>query len=184
MLGSTAKRKVINRLMESGPGDQLTGILARVEHELLSAAVEMENAQGVETLQGDLPTVEERQQALKALLRALINDDFQAVWLEEVAPDLLDNPERAEQYVGMDADEWREQIQAWGEKYREAGASGSDGALAEHHVRDVFGVDIATFERRVVEFDRGEEAEKLFAGNFRAVRDSMRAVAEEGHTDE
>jgi hypothetical protein len=134
-------------------------------------------AHGVETL-GELPTVEERKHALKRLIESLVTDSVDDVWLEQIGPVLLDDPEKAESYLGMSDDKWADQIQRWAEFYRENGADGDDRALAEHHVERTFGVDLETFEDRVVNWECGEEAERIFAGNFRAVRRSMEEVTE------
>ena len=171
------KQRMMNQLLDSGMTENLTSVLARAEHELLTTAKRMEEAHGTETL-GDLPTVEERQAALKRLIEALVTDSVDKVWIEQVAPALLDDPEKAESYLGMTDNEWTEQIENWAEFYRGKGAEGSDRALAEHHVERTFGVDLETFEDRVVNWERGEEAERIFAGNFRAVRRSMEQVTE------
>ena len=172
------KQRMMNQLLDSGMTENLTSVLARAEHELLTTAKRMEDAHGTDTL-GDLPTVEERQAALKRLIEALVTDSVEEVWLEQVGPALLDDPEKAEAYLGMDTDEWTEQIEDWAEFYRGKGAEGSDRALAEHHIQRTFGVNLDTFEDRVVNWDRGEEAERIFAGNFRAVRNAMEEVTEE-----
>lgn len=172
------KQRMMNQLLDSGMTENLTSVLARAEHELLTTAKRMEEAHGTETL-GDLPTVEERQVALKRLIEALVTDSVDEVWIEQVAPALLDAPEKAESYLAMDDDEWTDQIERWAEFYRENGADGDDRSLAEHHVERTFGVDLETFEDRVVNWERGEEAERIFAGNFRAVRRSMEQVTEE-----
>ncbi len=171
------KQRMMNQLLDSGMTESLTSVLARAEHELLTTAKRMEKAHGVETL-GELPTVEERKHALKRLIEALVTDSVDDVWLEQIGPVLLDDPEKAESYIGMSDDDWADQIQRWAEFYRENGADGDDRALAEHHVERTFGVDLETFEDRVVNWERGEEAERIFAGNFRAVRRSMEEVTE------
>lgn len=171
------KQRMMNQLLDSGMTENLTSVLARAEHELLTTAKRMEDAHGTETL-GDLPTVEERQAALKRLIEALVTDSVDEVWIEQVAPALLDDPEKAESYLGMGEEEWADQMERWAEFYRENGADGDDRALAEHHVESTFGVDLETFEDRVVNWERGEEAERIFAGNFRAVRRSMEQVTE------
>jgi len=171
------KQRMMNQLLDSGMTENLTSVLARAEHELLTTAKRMEEAHGTDTL-GDLPTVEERQAALKRLIEALVTDSVDEVWIEQVAPALLDDPEKAEAYLAMEDDEWTDQIERWAEFYRENGADGDDRALAEHHVERTFGVDLETFEDRVVNWERGEEAERIFAGNFRAVRRSMEEVTE------
>ena len=171
------KQRMMNQLLDSGMTENLTSVLARAEHELLTTAKRMEEAHGTETL-GDLPSVEERQGALKRLIKALVTDSVDDVWMEQIAPALLDEPEKAESYLAMDGDEWADQVERWAEFYRENGASGDDRDLADHHVQQSFGVDLETFEDRVVNWSRGEEAERIFAGNFRAVRRSMERVTE------
>ena len=172
------KKRMMNELLGSSVSDSLTRVLAEAEHELLTTAKRMEEAHGTDTL-GDLPTVDDRQAALQGLIEALVTDSVDDVWLDQVAPALLDAPEKAESYLGMADDEWADQIVKWAEFYRDQGAEGSDRALAEHHVQRTFGVDLDTFEDRVVNWERGEEAERIFAGNFRAVRRSMETVTEE-----
>lgn len=173
------KKKVLGSLLDSGAVENLTLVIAEAEHELLTAARRLEDAQGLDVLTGDPAPVDARQAALKNLLKALVGDSFGETWMEEVGSELLDEPDRAAQYLGTDGDEWDAQVARWAEFYRDAGATGDDRALAEHHVRETFGVDLDTFERRVVEFDKGAEAERLFAGNFRAVVAVIDAAAEQ-----
>lgn len=171
------KQRMMNQLLDSGMTENLTSVLARAEHELLTTAKRMEEAHGTETL-GALPTVEERQHALKRLIEALVTDSVDDVWMEQIAPALLENPGKVESYLAMDDEEWEAQVERWAAFYRENGAEGDDHNLAEHHVQQTFGVDLQTFEERVVNWSRGEEAERIFAGNFRAVRRSMERVTE------
>jgi hypothetical protein len=185
MMRKMMVRNVLQKLLESGVIDNLTLVLASVESELLETAVDLEEAHGIEHIRGSqMPTVEGRQETLKALIGALAQDNFAEVWIENVAPELIDNADRAEQYVDMDADEWEAQIETWADSYRSGGATGSDRALADHHINDVFGTNLEYFEERFVEFDRGQEAERLFAGNLRAVRDSMRQATEAVREDQ
>lgn len=147
------KQRMMTQLLDSGMTENLTSVLARAEHELLTTAKRMEEAHGTETL-GDLPTVEERQAALKRLIEALVTDSVDEVWIEQVAPALLDDPDKAESYLGMAIDEWRNQIERWAGFYRENGANGDDRALAEHHVERTFGVDLETFEEETMSQSR------------------------------
>jgi hypothetical protein len=172
-------------MLDSEAVDKLTLILASVENELLEVTADLEAAHDIEHIRGsDLPSVDDRQEVLKALIGALANNDMPDVWISQVAPVLLDNHERAEQYIDMDGDEWENQIARWADGYRSAGATGSDRALAEAHVSDTFGVDLDTFENRVVNFDRGQEAERMFAGNFRTVHESIRKAATAAREDQ
>lgn len=172
------RQAIAKKLLGTEAFDKLTAVIAQVENELLQAAIRLEEATGERRI-GDPPSVDARKEALKGLIEAIVTDSFEDVWLEEVAPTFVDKPEKVEQYLGMDADAWESQIERWGETYRNAGAEGSDRALADAHVQDQFGVDLAEFEQRVIEFNPGAEAERLFAANFRAVRQTIDRVAEE-----
>lgn len=172
------KRKVLSSLLDSSAATNLTGVIAEVEHELLSAAQPLDEA-----LDGDridhVPEPEERAEALRGLLEALTTGSMKDVWADEILPELVDSPEAARRHIGIDETTWQSRKATWAERWRAAGAEGSDEALAAHHVRDAFGVDLETFEERVVGFEDGKEAERLFAANFRAVRDVLRDAAEE-----
>ncbi len=172
------KKKVLMSLLDSKAAHSLTSVLAEIEHELLTSAKEVDDALGGERIDR-VPGVDARKEALRAVLQAIATDSVRDVWTDEMLPELVENPGRAESYVGMDADKWEEQMGRWADSYRDAGAEGSDRVLADHHVRDVFGVGLDTFERRIVEFSENEEAERLVAANFRAVRDVLDAAAEE-----
>lgn len=185
MIGNSMKRRVLSKLLESEGIDQMTYALAAAENELLTTAVRLEEATGVEHISGEtLPTIDERKHALKELLRALASGDMTEMWVADVAPDLLDSTDGVEQYVGMESSKWEAQIERWADAYRDAAPEMSDRDLAGHHIEQTFGVDIDTFEQRVVEFDAGGEAERLFAGNLRAVRETMRRVASRAEGEE
>jgi len=173
-----AVRKMMAKLKEMGAIDHLTGIIAGAEHEVLTAAKRLEDATDQDVI-GEVPAIEMRRESLEAMIDAMAGGSFDDLWLENVAPELLDTTDGVEGYLGMDGDEWKSQIGRWAETYRNSGAEGSDRALAEHHVRNKWGVDLATFEERVVEFDGGEAAERLFAGNFRAACTVMHNAADE-----
>lgn len=179
MIGDAMKRRVLSQLLESEGIDKMTWILAAAENELLETAVRLEEAQDLDHIRGeDLPSIGARQDALKSLLGALANGDMETVFVEDIAPSLLDTTDGIDEYVGMDADEWSDQIERWADAYRDAAPESSDRELAAHHVRSKWGTDLATFEDRVVEFDAGAEAERLFAGNLRAVRETMDRAAD------
>jgi len=172
------KKKVLMNLLESEAASGLTTVIAEIENELLVAAEPVDTAMGTGII-GEIPDVEDRKAAIQDILKAIATDSVRDVWTDQFLPVLVDNPDKAEKHVGKDADAWQSQLETWADSYREQGAEGGDRALAEHHVRDVFGVELETFEERVVQFDSSEEAERLFASNFRAVRDVLDAAAEE-----
>lgn len=170
-------RLMARQLSNSGAAEKLTQILASLEREQLEAAQEMEDAHEINHI-GTLPDVEDRQEALMELLQAVVTGEFGEFWDENVLPSLVDEPERAASYRDMDTDAWEEQMGRWADTYRNQGATGSDRDLAEFHVRETFGSELEEFEAQIVDWNPGAEVEQLFAGNFRAVRDSMYKTAE------
>ncbi|MFC7069497.1 hypothetical protein [Halobaculum lipolyticum] len=178
MIRNRAMKKVMGRLKDMGMIGNLTSIMASAEHEVLTAAKRLEDAQGGDTL-GDVPPVEMRKESLEALIDALVAGEVDELWRENVAPELLDTTDGVEKYRAMEDDDWEAQIERWADSYREGGAEGSDRALAAHHVTGKWGVSLATFEERVVNWNRGTVAERLFASNFRAACDVMHRTADE-----
>lgn len=180
MMGDGMKKRMLSKLMDSDAATNLTGIIAEVENELLHAAKPLDDELGTGHIDR-VPAVEERRDALKALLEAVATDSMKEVWVVEILPEIVENPDKAEQYVGMGAESeaWEAKQAKWADGWRSRGAEGSDRALAEHHVPDTFGTDLETFEDRVVGFEPGEEAERLFAANFRAVKRVLEDAAGE-----
>lgn len=177
------KRKLLSKLLNSDAAMNLTGVLATVENELLTSAKAVDDA--LETGRIDtVPEVEDRREALLSLLQAIATDSMQDVWVAEQLSEFVDDPDAAERHVGVDAETWDQRKTAWAEMWRDAGAEGSDDALAAHHVQETFGCDLTTFEDRVVGFDSSREAERLFAANFRAVKDVLDAAADQVGDDE
>lgn len=132
---------------------------------------------------------DERQEVLKDLFQAQVQGDLQTFYVEHVMADRADQPEKAAKYLDMDADEWADRKDQWAEKYRDAGAGEEipPRALAEKHVRDVFGVDLDEFEQNVVEWDPGDVMRQVLAGNIRTARNGIRLCresVEEGGSDE
>jgi len=173
-----AMRKVMQKLKNEGVIANLTAVIADAECEILTAAKRLDDATGQGIIES-VPDREERRDDLGALVEALGKNEMPELWIENVAPELLDTTDGIEGYLGMDADEWEAQIERWADFYRENGSEGSDRALADHHIRGKWGVDIETFEQRVVEWSQGKAAERLFAANFRAAVTVMHGAADE-----
>lgn len=179
-LGDGMKKRMLSKLMDSDAATNLTGIIAEVENELLQAAKPLDDELGTGHIDR-VPSVEVRRDALKSLLEAVATDSMREVWVAEILPEIVENDDKAEQYVGLgdESEAWEKKQAAWAEGWRDNGAEGTDRALAEHHIRDTFGADPETFESRVVGFNAGEEAERLFAANFRAVKRVLEDAAGE-----
>lgn len=170
--------KFMTKLQSEGVIDNLTAVIADAETEILTAAKRLDDAHG-QGIIDEVPDRAERARDLSALVEALAKSEMDQLWIENVAPELLDTTDGIETYLGMDADEWEKQQQKKAESYRSGGAEGTDRQLAAYHVRSKWGVDMDTFENRVIEWSQGQAAERLFAANFRTAVRVMHAAADE-----
>lgn len=182
MIGERLKEKqakvLASQLVESEAVEELCRVIATMEAAQLEAVADLHDELDVEMIDS-VPDVEDRTEQLQLLLQGLMGGDLEDVYLEEI-----DLPaEEVEPYLGMDIGEWEAQIEEWANHYRsqapEAAEGRSDGDLARQHVKHKWGVELATFERRIVEFDPAETAELLFTGNMKTVQEGIeRATAE------
>lgn len=145
--------------------------LTTVEHRLAEAIDSAHETAGTgEQLQHD---PEERMNSLLSLADAVADQRVQQWWFDQVGAYVLDDPERAQSYVGMDGDEWREQLRRWYRQYRTAGVVDTPladadpaeiGDVADRHIRETFGVSLREFVAMVVNWDRGEQLEGVMVG--------------------
>ena len=163
----------------------LSRLIAGLETEILAEVEALQDALDVDHIE-EVPDPEERQAALTRLTEAQVKGDLHGFYVEEILADRLDNPDRAKDYLELDAEEWLARIEGWADRYREAGASEEipDRRLAEQHVREVWGVDIEEFETNVVEFDGSDLMRRVLAGNMRTARDGIRLCREEVEKDQ
>lgn len=170
-------RKLAGHLVDSEAVEGLCNVIATVERAQLEAVQDLHDAVDVEMIDS-LPDVDDRRDELQSLIAAMMGGD-----LEEQIPDLVDAPaDEIEPYVAMDADEWDDQIEEWARTYRERAPGEldqSDRDLADQHVRTKWGLDLATFERLIVNFDAAETAEFVFTGNLKAVERGIERATEE-----
>lgn len=175
MIGDAKKRMVRRVLSNVTPSQTDQGKAAA---EILSGW-EAEADSAVRHLRGalDLPTDEplderERKDELLAAADAAAAGEF-GRWLLDNSG--IENPDRAAAYLGMDADEWDDQLDEWADHYRDAGATGSTEDLADAHVREVFGIGLDTFESTVVEWDKQAEIQSFaiepLRSRFREIED-------------
>lgn len=173
------KQKVQNP-RESDVFQNYAESLAEMERALAEAQREHQQALGLE------PTVEEvdveaRKDTLLDFIEAQLGGDFVEFYFEHLAPADLD-AEKAEPYLGLSTEEWEQQKATWAERYRETGGGDlggySDDELARLHVEDVFGVDLATFEREIVDWSKSETMRTALAGRFERVEASIHETTE------
>ncbi|WP_336136691.1 hypothetical protein [Natronomonas amylolytica] len=123
--------------------------LAGMERDLHEAIQDHYDALGVDP-PADRDAPEERIAQLRRLVDHHLREDLWGYFVAEQAPEGLENPEEAERYAGMDRKAWNDTVEEWVEA---AGAAPeADESAPDRVVRERFGLDRATFERRVVEW--------------------------------
>lgn len=159
--------------------NSLTNIVATWEARQRDAADRLLTATGVTDEFGGLDP-EDRQDELLGMTEALQEGRLGAWWIEQ--HDRLDNPEDAEALIGLDPDEWRDQIEAWARSWRRAEPDAVDGKtdaqIADLHVRHKFGVPLGEFSKNVVEFSKGDALETVLTGHLRATTEAMNRAAD------
>lgn len=168
------KQQLMDKLAESLEDNPdvkaVTGAFAELEREQREAIREHLEALGIEDDRlPELPDHEERTgQMMDALaVRLQSHRGPWDLYADNFAPEALET-DLAEQYAGLEADEWADVREGWVAAYRDRGVADTftDEELVEHYVRDTFGVDLETFEAEVVGFDAGEAFETCIAGPF------------------
>lgn len=189
MFGNGLKKKLLNELdlANNEQVRELADALATLEANRQRALAAHVDALDVDVDVPDVPTKEERVEQLVALVEARVSGDPWDYWVEYLAPAALENPDRAVSYRGMDADEWERRIKRWADIYHEQlnDVDVDDRDLAARHVRNRFGVDLATFEEIVVGWDPAEVLESTVAGPMQEMTQVVVDVTEAvEHTEE
>lgn len=180
-----AKRGMMKRAVqqvtpsETPVGVALANLIATIEARQMTAVSRLVDAADVDEAAVGYLDADAREQKLLDLA----DDRLEAWWLDEVAADHLNQPEKAEEYVGMDREAWADQIATWGDSYRQALPDRVDGMtdaqIANLHVRETFGVTLGEFAREVVDWSRGRVVEDVLAGHLRSTESAIHRVAAE-----
>jgi hypothetical protein len=171
-----AKQQMMRRAMqqvtpsETPVAQALANVIANIEARQMAAVTRLAEAADVDEAAVGHLDAGAREEQLLDLADALADDRLEDWWLDEVAADHLDDPEKAANYLGMDRDEWADQIATWGENYRQAAPDHvegmTDGQIADLHVRETFDVPLREFAKEVVDWSRGEAVEDVLAGHL------------------
>lgn len=172
-----AKEAAAERMMvkitpsETPIGQALADSLVTVEHRQAVAIQRAIDASGLDIDHGH--DFQQRRQAILDVADAVASQDFEGWWWETVAPEILNQPERAREYVGYDGQQWREQLEQWYASYHANGIveepleeahPGRLAWVADRHCRSTFGVSLREFVALVVNWSRGEQARRVLAG--------------------
>lgn len=128
------------------------------------------------------PADEERVSQLVDAIVAQQTGDLWGLYVDHVAPEGLENTDRAKEFADYDADEWADQIETWAEKYRDKAGEGvadrSDRDLADVHTRETFGLGLGEFEAEVVDRDPARLLQSLVAGPIETHTEAIRTLAD------
>ncbi|MCU4716870.1 hypothetical protein [Halapricum hydrolyticum] len=187
-----ARQKMAEKAMsqvtpsETAVAQAVVGTLTGYEMQQTQALVELNDAADVDV---DLEYDRERRaQTLLSLADAVADRDVRGWWFRTIGPELMDQPEKAQQYVGLDADEYRETLEDWYRQYYERGVVDTSldeadreriGWIAENHVQTVFDLSLREFLELVVNWDRGEQIQPVLGGPIERNNAVIRQVAEE-----
>jgi hypothetical protein len=174
-----AKDAVAQRMMgkitpsEHPIGQALADSLVGVENRQAAAIQRAIEAGGLDIDHGHDP--QQRRQTILGVADAVAQQDVEDWWWRNVAPEVLDKPERARQYVGLDGEQWREQLKDWYGSYHAAGVvdesiedaePGRLAWVADRHCQTTFGVSLREFVALVINWSRGQQARRVLAGPF------------------
>ncbi|SFR59558.1 hypothetical protein [Halorubrum sodomense] len=188
MLG--LQKQAMKRMM-SNPAENeqiraYAGILAGLERDQREQMRQHAENLGVDPDEVGLaepPDPEERVAELADAVGAHVVGDAWGLYVDHLAPDELENTDRAGEFAGVDADGWNAQIEEWAATFRDragnAVADRSDRDLADVHVRETFGVGLDTFESEVVEFEPGRVFQEVVAGPIETHTDALAALDRE-----
>jgi hypothetical protein len=187
-----AKQKMAERMMsqvtpsETPIAQAAIGTLTEFEARQTSALVELVDAADLDIeLRFDR---EQRAQFLLGLVDAIAERRVTEWWFEAVGPEVLEQPALARQYIGVERDEWHDQLRRWYQSYHDAGlvekpieevSPGRIGEVADRHVRETFGLSLPEFVATVVNWSRGEQIQPILGGPIERNNQVIREVAEE-----
>jgi len=120
---------------------------AGIERDLHEAVRAHYEALGIEPPE-DGPPIETRVEELRTLVGHHVEGDLWGYFLEEQAPTELRNPEKARAFAGLDDEAWADRLETLADA-----APDDDGTVRERAgvvVESRFGLDLETFERRIV----------------------------------
>ena len=118
--------------------------LAGLERDLHDAVQDHYEALGIEPPADRQPPAERIDQLCR-LVEHHFDDDLWGYFVAEQAPDGLTNADAAARHAGKSDEEWQATVRGWAEGTDEPAES-----VAEAVVCDRFGVELDTFERRIV----------------------------------
>ncbi len=148
-------------------------------HEAIQAHYEALGADPPE----DGPPVEARVEQLRRLVSHHIEGDLWGYFVEEEAPSGLERPDDARAFADLDDDAWTDRLDALADAAPEdSGETARERADAV--VRERFGVDLETFENRIVGWQPERTLRRAIRGPIDADIKRLQAATEAIESDE
>ena len=146
------KLNILRNPAESQEVRAIATALAEIERDLHGAVQEHYEALGADPPE-DLAPTEERVDQLCRLVEKQVGGDLWTYFVEEQAPDGLENADSARKHAGKPIDEWERTVEGWADRLREQLEDVDDvpdRELANRFSIHRFGLDLDTFEQAIV----------------------------------
>lgn len=174
-------KSALGRVLDSELGDRILNIVVKQEVALVERVARLESALDIDHIQ-EVPQIEERKETLRGVIEAMMEDDVAGWWFEEVVAPQIDNPDDAEELVGLTAQEWGETCDKWVRSYRMNGSDLSRSEIVADYVDRQFGVPVDVFVSQVVVWDDRTQQQRLqevMTANFGAAEHGIDLALEE-----
>lgn len=135
---------------------------------------------------------DDRAELLYAAVEAAMTGEFVTWWWETVAPEVMDNPDKAQSYVGDGPDEWNEALREWYRAHYVRGTAdtplehaspGEIAEIADKHTRHVYGLSLREFVSEVVNWSTQKAFEGVLAGPSNQTTAILEQFAQEAESD-
>lgn len=141
-------------------------MIAGIEHDLHEAVTAHYEALGIEPPE-EGPPVEARAEQLDRLVHDYVSGDLWGYFVDEQAPEALRNPDDARAFAGQEDKEWQDSLEALAERAPDD-HGGSTRERAGAVIEAQFGLDVDTFESRIVEWTPERTLQRALRGRIDA----------------
>lgn len=160
---------------DSGEVRTVAAALAGIERDLHAAVQDHYEALGIDPPPDRTPS-EERVDQLARLVERYAADDLWGYWVDEHAPDRLENPAAAREYAGADGEAWAAAVAEWAAAA--PADAGDERDRADAYARERFGLGLEAFESAVVEWTPERTLRRALRGPVDADIERIRVATE------
>jgi hypothetical protein len=158
-------------------------IAAHIEHDQAAALNDALDAAGKDERVQHYPDA--RQQVILSMVDATADQRLAEWWFQQIG---VESPEKAAQFAGMTAAQWRDQLRTWHESAHQRGLvenppgkadPAAIGQTAHQTIQARFGLTLREFVEHVVTFDRGEVVRQTLAAPMETHTQVIRDLTDE-----